>query len=417
MCQTAGSYIPATRSRKLREPASRATTRGAPRRRSPALITPSSPTADIASRSMRWWRSCARQATPCLRCIARPPRAGLPRSTAAEEEDDENTGEITLRPAASLPLCKNAYGPACIGTSTAGFIVPAWVVCGGLLAPLGAQPKLPHAGDVRPERGYDLTSSAGGRIRSGVLVLKLGSTMLMKQKLMATTATVAVVLAFMRASGPAAAGSEASTPGAYNDLPRVSAATPFLADCNGPKFPITAAYINAESEPYIAVNPRNPDNLIAVYHEDRYPNDGANGVLAATSFDGGRTWQVPELQGQPFFSRCAGGTEANGGNFEKASDPYVAFGPDGTAYFAAISWNASGPEEAQFVSTSADGGRTWRRPVAAIRASVSTLHTWCGPASALLLPPKRMAQLVSAAPPTAARPGARPPRSIRRPSE
>ena len=122
--------------------------------------------------------------------------------------------------------------------------------------------------------------------------------MLMIQKLMATTATVAIVFACGRAPGPAADGSDESTPGAYNDLPRVSAATPFLADCNGPDFPITSAYINAESEPSIAVNPRNPDNLIVVYHEDRYPNDGANGVLASVSFDGGRTWQVPKLQDQ-----------------------------------------------------------------------------------------------------------------------
>lgn len=75
-----------------------------------------------------------------------------------------------------------------------------------------------------------------------------------------------------------------------------------------------------------------------------------------------------ELSHQPTFSRCAGGNEANGGNFELASDPYVAFGPDGTAYFAAVSWSRSNPEQAQFVSTSHDGGRTWERPVAALRA-------------------------------------------------
>ncbi len=194
----------------------------------------------------------------------------------------------------------------------------------------------------------------------------------MLPKLKTTTTLVAVIFAFMactQAPGPAASGSGASTSDEYADLSRVSAATPFLADCNGPNFPITAAYVNAESEPYITVNPRNSDNLIAVYHEDRYPNDGANGVLASTSFDGGRTWQVPKLEDQPTFSSCAGGTEANGGNFEKASDPFVAFGPDGTAYFATVSWNASGPEEAQFVSTSADGGLTWERPVAVIRAN------------------------------------------------
>jgi len=118
---------------------------------------------------------------------------------------------------------------------------------------------------------------------------------------------------------------------------RVSAASPFTADCNGPDFPITATYVNAENEPYVAINPRDPDNLIAVYHVDRFPNDGANGVLAASSFDGGRTWQIPDLGDQPPFSRCAGGNESNGGDFEKSSDPWVEFGPDGTAYFAALS--------------------------------------------------------------------------------
>ncbi len=177
----------------------------------------------------------------------------------------------------------------------------------------------------------------------------------------AATATFAVVVTSLGFIGRAQQGE-------YQDLPRVSAATPFSADCNGPNFPITAAYVNAESEPFLAVNPRNPKNLIAVYHEDRFWNDGANGVLASTSFDGGLTWQIPELKNQPAFSRCAGGTEANGGDFEKSSDPVVAFGPDGTAYFAAVAWNASNPEAAQFISTSHDGGRTWERPVAVHRA-------------------------------------------------
>lgn len=190
--------------------------------------------------------------------------------------------------------------------------------------------------------------------------------MLFKYKAAASAITVILISLFV--SGLAAASPEVSTPGAYQDLPRISAATPFAADCNGPDFPITATYVNAENEPYIAINPRDPNNLIAVYHQDRFPNDGANGTLASASFDGGLTWQVPELRHQPEFSYCAGGTVANGGNFEKASDPYVAFGSDGTAYFAAVSWNESNSEEAQFVSASRDGGRTWERPVAVYRA-------------------------------------------------
>lgn len=161
--------------------------------------------------------------------------------------------------------------------------------------------------------------------------------------------------------------SAASARGARQDLPRVSGASPFSADCNGPAFPTVAAYVNAEVEPYVAVNPKNPNNLIAVYQEDRYPNDGANGVLAATSFDGGRSWQVPELRYQPQFSRCAGRGEAPGGDFEMASDPWVNFGPDGTAYFAAAAFNKSNADSAELVSASTTGGRTWDSPIAVIR--------------------------------------------------
>ena len=66
--------------------------------------------------------------------------------------------------------------------------------------------------------------------------------------------------------------------------------------------------MNAEVEPYVAVNPRNPANLISVYQEDRYPNDGANGVLASVSLNGGLSWAVPPLARQPRFSNCAGGS-------------------------------------------------------------------------------------------------------------
>lgn len=212
-----------------------------------------------------------------------------------------------------------------------------------------------------------------------------GSAMILN--LRTTTIAVGVILAFTTVSGWGAVRADASAQVAYRDLPRVSAASPFHADCNGPDFPITAAYVNAESEPYVAVNPRNPDNLIVVYHEDRFPNDGANGVLAATSFDAGRTWQVPDLKDQPTFSRCAGGNVANGGDFEKASDPWVAFGADGTAYFAAVSWNQSNAEVAQLVATSLDGGRNWERPVAVVRSRDRDVSNASRPA--LTTDPKR----------------------------
>jgi hypothetical protein len=174
-------------------------------------------------------------------------------------------------------------------------------------------------------------------------------------------------------AGAAAGALSGAFAAAPQESVRVSGPSPFSADCNGPAFPGGAAYVNAEVEPYVAVNPRNANNLVAVYQQDRYPDDGANGVLAAFSLDGGRSWQRPPLQSQPAFSRCAGGNEANGGDFELASDPWVDFGADGTAYFAALGFNRSNPGTAEFVSISTTGGRSWERPVAVIREDIANV--------------------------------------------
>ena len=49
-------------------------------------------------------------------------------------------------------------------------------------------------------------------------------------------------------------------------------------------------YVNAEVEPYVAVNPANPTNYIGVWQQDRWSNGGAHGLMSAASFDGGATW-------------------------------------------------------------------------------------------------------------------------------
>ena len=36
------------------------------------------------------------------------------------------------------------------------------------------------------------------------------------------------------------------------------------------------------------------------------------------------------------FSRCSGGHAGNGGDWERATDPWVSFGPDGTAHWMAL---------------------------------------------------------------------------------
>jgi len=118
-------------------------------------------------------------------------------------------------------------------------------------------------------------------------------------------------------------------------------------------------YRNSETEPYLAVNPTDPDNMIAAWHQDRWSNGGAQGVLSAHSFDGGLTWEPVNIP----FSRCAGGTAGSTGDFERASDPWISFGPDGTAYYMALVFNRGNGVNGMAVAKSRDGGLSWSEPV------------------------------------------------------
>jgi hypothetical protein len=114
------------------------------------------------------------------------------------------------------------------------------------------------------------------------------------------------------------------------------------------------------------VNPRDTNHLIAVWQQDRWSNGSARGLLSALSLDGGATWTVSQAP----FAECNGGNAANGGGFQRATDPWVTFSPDGTAYQMGLVTNgssfAAGSSNAMTVSRSADGGRTWSNPVSLI---------------------------------------------------
>ena len=110
-------------------------------------------------------------------------------------------------------------------------------------------------------------------------------------------------------------------------------------------------YLNAEVEPYLAINPANPTNFIGVWQQDRWSDGGARGLVAGSSFDGGKTWTQTALP----FSACAGGL-----GYERASDPWVSIGPDGTAYAISISFNRSNNSNAVGAAVSRDGGKSWQ---------------------------------------------------------
>jgi hypothetical protein len=147
---------------------------------------------------------------------------------------------------------------------------------------------------------------------------------------------------------------------------RVSDVTRFVDGCDG-AVPAGTLYVNSEVEPFVAVNPRDVSNLVAVWQQDRWSGGGARGLLTGTSLDGGRSW-TPAF---PAFSRCTGGNAANGGDYERASDPWITFAPDGTAHQVAIAFNGRtlepGSASAVLASRSTDGGRTWSAPAVLIR--------------------------------------------------
>lgn len=151
-------------------------------------------------------------------------------------------------------------------------------------------------------------------------------------------------------------------------LTAVSGLSPFTPGCEGAPQTGTV-YPNAEVEPWVAVDPTNPKHIVGVWQQDRYSNGGSRGLLAAVSFNGGKSWQTSLAP----FSRCAGGNAANGGDYERASDPWVTFAPDGTIYQIALAFNDSNPTNAVLVSRSTDGGLTWSNPVTLIRDTAATV--------------------------------------------
>jgi hypothetical protein len=122
-------------------------------------------------------------------------------------------------------------------------------------------------------------------------------------------------------------------------------------------------FVNSEVEPFVSVNPADPSNIVGVFQQDRWSNGGAHGLVAATSHDGGATWS----ESWAHFSTCSGGTAANGGNYDRASDPWVSFAPNGDVYQISLSASADVTVSAVLVSKSVDGGDTWSEPITLAR--------------------------------------------------
>ncbi len=135
--------------------------------------------------------------------------------------------------------------------------------------------------------------------------------------------------------------------GANSGPPPVSGADPYASCTAGaPGF----SYPSTEVEPFVAVNPANSSNIVGVYQQDRWADGGARGLAASVTLDGGQNWSTVTLP----FSSCAGGVA-----YQRASDPWISFGPDGTAYAAGISFDETTTRNGIAAAVSHDGGSTW----------------------------------------------------------
>jgi hypothetical protein len=164
----------------------------------------------------------------------------------------------------------------------------------------------------------------------------------------------------------AAVAPEAGGVPAANEGPAVAAsgASP-IAGCDGDQPGSGINFVNSEIEPWMSLNQADELNLIGAWQQDRWNNGGSEGIVTASSFDGGLTWTT---NANTKSSICTGGTAANGGNYERASDPWVDFSPDGTAYLMTLSVDSNPggfgtSPNAMLVMRSTNGGATWSGPI------------------------------------------------------
>jgi hypothetical protein len=114
--------------------------------------------------------------------------------------------------------------------------------------------------------------------------------------------------------GPALAGPYTTGP-----VIQASGTSPFDPTC-GLLAEGGTVFFDSEVEPWVDVSPVDSDIVVGIWQQDRWSNGGARGNVAGVSVDGGATWDLLTFPGV---------TDCTGGDFDRASDPWLSFSPNG----------------------------------------------------------------------------------------
>lgn len=112
-------------------------------------------------------------------------------------------------------------------------------------------------------------------------------------------------------------------------------------------------YPNSEIEPRSA---RFGSTIVGEYQQDRWSDGGARGLVTSVSHDNGvvGSWHRVVVPG---ITKCSGG------NYDRASDPWVSFAPNGDLYAISLSFDYFDTHNAIIVSKSTDLGEHWGPPI------------------------------------------------------
>jgi hypothetical protein len=120
---------------------------------------------------------------------------------------------------------------------------------------------------------------------------------------------------------------------------------------------VTEAEAINPAEVTIAINPKNPDNIVAASFQTGRPPRPRAGSYNYLSMDGGKTWKTTSVENPKSLTQ---------------GDDVVYFGSDGSAYHAHLSFvgiRVARPQRAEngiLIEASKDGGLTWNESVPAI---------------------------------------------------